>query len=46
MGAGGDVVAKPLSIIFEKSWSTGEIPNDLRKDSVTLIFKKMDDSGS
>lgn len=45
MGAERDVVGKPLSIIFGKSWSTGEIPDDLRKDSVTHMFKKTDDSG-
>ena len=32
-----DEVAKPLSIIFEKS---GEVPTDWKSGSVTLIFKK------
>jgi len=32
--------AEPLSIIFERSWRTGEVPEDWRKASVTLIFKK------
>ena len=35
-----DVVAEPLSIIFERSWRTGEVPEDWRKASVTPIFKK------
>jgi len=35
-----DVIAEPLSIIFEKSWRTGEMPEDRRKTNVTPIFKK------
>jgi len=35
-----DVIAEPLSIIFERSWRTGEVPKDWRKVSVTPIFKK------
>jgi len=34
-----DVIAEPLSIIFERSWRT-EVPEDWRKASVTPIFKK------
>ncbi|KFP34256.1 RNA-directed DNA polymerase from mobile element jockey, partial [Colius striatus] len=43
-----DVIAKPLSIIFEQSWRTGEVPEDWRKANVTSVFKKgrKDDSGS
>jgi len=35
-----DVIAEPLSIIFERSWRTGEVPEDCRKANVTAVFKK------
>jgi len=35
-----EVVAEPLSIIFERSWRTGEVPEDWRKANITPIFKK------
>jgi len=35
-----DVIAEPLSIIFERFWRTGEVPEDCRKVNVTPIFKK------
>ncbi|GAB0190168.1 hypothetical protein GRJ2_001482100 [Grus japonensis] len=35
-----DVIARPLSIIFERSWKTGEVLEDWRKANVTLVFKK------
>ncbi|KFP24195.1 RNA-directed DNA polymerase from mobile element jockey, partial [Colius striatus] len=43
-----DVIAKPLSIIFEQSWRTGEVPEDCRKANVTPVFKKgrKDDPGN
>lgn len=34
------VVAKPPSIIFEKSWPSGEILGEWKKRNITLLFKK------
>ncbi|KAK4815294.1 hypothetical protein QYF61_026199 [Mycteria americana] len=33
-------LAKPLSIIYQQSWLTGEVPDDWRLASVTPIYKK------
>ncbi|KFP34547.1 RNA-directed DNA polymerase from mobile element jockey, partial [Colius striatus] len=43
-----DVVVKPLSVIFEQSWRTAEVPEDWRKANVTPVFKKgkKDDPGN
>ncbi|GAB0187639.1 mitochondrial enolase superfamily member 1 [Grus japonensis] len=34
------ITAKPLSIIFERSWRTGEVSEDWRKANATPAFKK------
>ena len=35
-----ELIAKPLSVIFEKSHRIGEVPVDWRKSNVTPVFKK------
>jgi len=35
-----DVVAELHSIIFEKSWLSGEVPRNWKKGNVTPIYKK------
>ncbi|KFV64381.1 hypothetical protein N307_08280, partial [Dryobates pubescens] len=35
-----DVVPKPLSVVSEKSWPSGEAPGDWKKGNITPIFKK------
>lgn len=35
-----EVIAEPLAVIFEKSWTTGEVPVEWRRANVVPIFKK------
>ncbi|KAK4815154.1 hypothetical protein QYF61_017595 [Mycteria americana] len=35
-----EVLTKPLSILYQQSWLTGEVPADWRLANVTPIFKK------
>jgi len=36
----GEELAKPLSIIYQQSWLTGEVPDDWSIASVTPIYKR------
>jgi len=34
------VVAKPLSITFDRSWQSGEVPGDWKKGNIAPTFKR------
>ncbi|KAJ7407884.1 RNA-directed DNA polymerase from mobile element jockey-like protein [Willisornis vidua] len=36
-----DVIAKPLSMIFKKSWESGVVPTDWKLVNIIQIFKKL-----
>ncbi|KFQ40199.1 hypothetical protein N332_04520, partial [Mesitornis unicolor] len=40
VGELAEVITKPLSIIYQQSWLTGEVPVDWRLVNVTPIYKK------
>ncbi|KFP28390.1 hypothetical protein N325_12578, partial [Colius striatus] len=42
------VLTKPLSIIYQQSWLTGEVPSDWKSTNVTPIYKqgRKDDPGN
>lgn len=35
-----NIIARPPSIIFERSWQLAEVPEDWKKVNITPIFKK------
>ncbi|KFO03653.1 RNA-directed DNA polymerase from mobile element jockey, partial [Balearica regulorum gibbericeps] len=35
-----DVIVRPLSIIFQRSWESGEVPVDWKLANVVPVFKK------
>ena len=35
-----DIIPKTLSILFEKSWQSGEVPGDHKKGNIVPIFEK------
>jgi len=35
-----DVIVKPLSMIFERTWQSGEVAGDWKKENIVPISKK------
>jgi len=48
LGELADEGAKTLSIIFERSWWSGEVPTNWKRDNITSNFKngKKEDPGN
>lgn len=40
-----DEVSQPVSIVFEKSWQSGQVPTDCKRESIFPIFKKGKEEG-
>lgn len=40
LGELADVVAKPLSMIFKRSWQSGQVPGDWKREILYLSLKK------
>lgn len=35
-----DTILRPLTITSKRSWQTGEVPEEWKKENVTLVFKE------
>lgn len=40
-----DIIVRPLSIILERSWQSGEVPEAWRKANVIHAFKRGQEAG-
>lgn len=48
LGELADIVVRPLFLIFEKAWRSGDVPGDWQKKNSTPTYKKVlkEDSGN